>query len=110
GRVTRFLATICWDNRVPPHIRRRFAHLRLFLPHKTGRHVWDAVDRAEIERVVAWVEGVPENGVVLGGPAILRTAAVVVSPNDLVDEAVASKEAIQSDLDVVDLAKIEVHE
>src|SRR5262249_19846210 len=44
------------------------------------------------------------------GPAVLRSATVVVGPNDLVHEAVSPEDAVEGHLDVVDLPVVEVDE
>ncbi len=46
----------------------------------------------------------------LGRPAALRAGPVVVGPDDLVLEAVASEDRVQGHLGVVDLAAVQVHE
>ena len=79
-------------------------------PHQRRRHVGDAVHRVEVEGVVGRVLRVPEDGVVLGGPTPLRPAAIVVGPDDLVDEARPAEDAVQHHLAVVRLAVIDMEE
>jgi len=45
---------------------------------------------------------------VLGGPAPLRPAAVVVSPDHLVDEVLPPEDPVEQDLAVMDLAVVDV--
>jgi len=51
---------------------------------------------------------VDEDRVVLGRPAPARLGTVVVGPYDLVEEAVAAEEAVEVDLDVMALARVEM--
>ena len=44
----------------------------------------------------------------LGGPAAVRAGAVVVGPDDLVEEALAPEDGVEQDLAVVDLAVVDV--
>jgi hypothetical protein len=59
--------------------------------------------------VAARVLDVDEDRVVLGRPAALGAPAVVVGPDDLVEEAAPAEELVEQDLDVVGLARVEVH-
>ena len=74
-----------------------------------GRHVRLAVDGLGVEAVRARVLDVDEDRVVLRRPAALRARAVVVGPDDLVQEAVAAEDLVEQHLAVVRLARVEVH-
>ena len=73
-----------------------------------GRHVRLAVDRVGVEQVTAGLPDVDEDRVVLGRPAVARLAAVVVGPDQLVEEAVAAEQLVQQQLAVVRLAVVDV--
>ena len=104
-----FLAGRAHDG-VPPNIRGGFAAAGLFGADETGGHVGDAVGAVEVEGVDLGRSGVPEEVVVLGGPAAFCARAVVVGPDDLVLEAGAAEDFVEQDLAVVDFAGVDVKE
>ena len=95
---------------MPPDIGWRLAAGCLGCADESRRHVGDAVALVEVEGVAPGIPGVPEDVVVLGGPAFGGSCAVVVGPDDLVLEAVATKDLVEHDLAVVDFAVVDVEE
>jgi hypothetical protein len=93
---------------MPPGIRGALSARRLLRRHQTGRHVWYSLDGIEVEGVVPRVLRVEQDVVVLRGPAVPRPPAVVVCPDDLVDERAAPEYPVEQHLAVVDLAIVEV--
>ncbi len=97
---------------MPPDIGGGFSARGLFSADQAGRHVRDAVRCAEVEGVAFGIFGVPEDVVVLGGPAFGGARAVVVGPDDLVLEAGAScpviqgEDLVEHDLAVMNLARV----
>ena len=87
-----------------------FPPRRLLRPDEPRRHVRDPVDLIEVEGVASGVVHVPQEVVVLGGPAALRSRPVVVGPDDLVHERLAPEDLVQHHLAVVDLAEVDVEE
>ena len=81
---------------------------RLLGRDEAGRHVRLALDRVAVEEVARRVLDVDEDRVVLLRPAALRLAAVVVGPDQLVEEALAAEHLVEQQLDVVRLAVVEV--
>ena len=75
---------------------------------RPGRHVRLAVDGLGVEVVAARLADVDEDRVVLGRPAGARLGAVVVGPDDLVEEALAAEELVEQQLAVVRLAVVDV--
>ncbi len=102
------------DDGVPPDVGGRFSARCLLGANQSGRHVGDAVGGIEVEGVVGGVAGVPEDVVVLGGPAFGGARAVVVGPDDLILEAgaagasVESEDLVKHDLAVVNLSRVDV--
>ena len=97
---------------MPPDVGGGLAAGGFFGAYEPGSHVGDAVGGVEVEGVVFGVFGVPEDVVVLGGPAPGGTGAVVVGPDDLVLEAVAAiggcggEELVEENFDVVHFARV----
>src|SRR5207244_2766432 len=77
-------------DRLPPHICRQLAGGPALARLQSGRHVRDAIDACRVEVVLAGVAGVHEDDIVLGGPPPPWSAAEVIGPDDLVDEAATS--------------------
>ena len=71
-------------------------------------HVRLTLNGVGIEVVSAGGAGVDEDRVVLGGPPTPRLAAVVVGPDQLVQEGVAAEDLVQQQLAVVGLAVVDV--
>ena len=90
------------------HVGGQLAARGLLGTDEPRRHVGIAVDLVGVEDVVGGVFDVDEDGVVLGGPAAFGAAAVVVGPDDLVEEAGAPEDAVQQHLAVVRLAVVDV--
>jgi hypothetical protein len=109
-RIARLLAATGRDDRVPPDVGRRLAARGLRDSDELGSQVGDAIDLVVVERVVLGIHDVPEDVVVLGGPAPFGASAVVVRPDDLVHEPVPTEDLVEENLAVVDLAVVEVHE
>jgi len=93
---------------VPPNVGRHLAAFAFFGGDQTRGHVWLALDGVRVENVVLGVFDINEDGVVFGWPAILGLAAVVVSPDDFVQKAVAAKQRIEQNLGIVRLSIVEV--
>ena len=93
---------------MPPDVGRQLARGGLLGRDETGRHVGLAVDRVGVEVVGGGVLDVDEDRVVLGGPAPARARAVVVGPDDLVEEALAPEDLVEQQLAVVRLAVVDV--
>ena len=91
---------------MPPDVGGGFAAGGFFGADEAGGHVGDAVGGVEVEGVVGGVFGVPEDVVVLGGPAFGAARAVVVGPDDFVLEAGAGEDFVEEDFAVVDFARI----
>ena len=95
-------------DRVPPRVARPLAALALLGGDEAGRHVGLAVDGVGVEVVTAGGLDVDEDRVVLGGPARARLGAVVVGPDELVEEALAAEQLVEQQLAVVRLAVVDV--
>jgi len=93
---------------VPPHVGGQLAARRLLGRDERGRHVRLAVDLVRVEPVAPGVLHVDEDRVVLGRPAALGAAPVVVGPDDLVEEAVAAEHRVEEHLRVVRLPVVQV--
>ena len=93
---------------MPPHVGGALAALALLRRDEPGRHVRLAVDRLGVEQVAAGLARVDEDRVVLGRPAGARLGAVVVGPDELVEEARAAEQLVQQQLAVVRLAVVDV--
>ena len=87
-----------------------FAAGGFFGADQAGGHIWNAVDGVVVEGVVIGVFGVPQDVVVLGGPARFGAAAVIVGPDDFVDEGIAAKYFVQHYLAIVDFPVVDVEE
>ncbi len=106
--VAGFLFAIGGHNGVPPGIGGEFAARCLFRSHQPGRHVGDALDLIHVVDVIVRVLGVPQDVVVLGRPLLAGARAVVVRPDDLVEEALPPKELVEQHLAVMHLAIVNV--
>jgi len=93
---------------VPPRVARPLAARALLGRDEPGRHVGLAVDGVGVEQVAARLLGVDEDRVVLGGPTVARLRAVVVRPDQLVEEALAAEQLVEQQLAVVRLAVVDV--
>ena len=93
---------------MPPHVGGALAPRALLRRDEPGRHVRLAVHRFGVEQVAAGLARVHEDRVVLGGPAGARLGAVVVGPDQLVEEALAAEQLVQQQLAVVRLAVVDV--
>src|SRR4051812_22237757 len=107
--IARALAPARRDDRLPVHVGGQLPARGLLGPGELGRQVRDAVDRVDVEYLAPRLGDVDEHGVVLGRPAVPWLAAVVVGPDDLAEEALATERGVEGDLDVMDLALVEVH-
>jgi acyl dehydratase len=116
GGVAGFFFAGGGDDGVPPDVGWGFAAGGFFGADKTRGHVGYAVRGGEVKGVVGGMFGVPEDVVVLGGPAFSAACAVVICPDDLVLEAGSPRAAVQGedfvehDLAVVDLAGVDMEE
>ena len=93
---------------MPPHVGRALAALALLGRDEARRHVGLAVDRVGVEQVALRVLDVDEDRVVLRRPAVARLGAVVVGPDQLVEEALAAEQLVEQQLAVVRLAVVDV--
>ena len=107
-RVAGLLAPGGGDDRVPHHRGRALAALALLGGDQPGSHVGLAVDGVGVEQVALAVAHVDEDRVVLLRPAAARLGAVVVGPDQLVEEALAAEQLVEQQLRVVRLAVVEV--
>src|SRR5690606_17006160 len=96
------------NDRMPPGIRGALSARRLLRRHQAGRQVRDSLDGVEVERVVPRVLHVEKDVVVLRRPAVPRPPAVIVRPDDLVEERAAPEYLIEQHLAVVHLAIVEM--
>ncbi len=92
GRVARFFASVGADDGVPPGVGGGLAAGGLLGADQARSQVGDAIDLFVVEAVVPRVLRIPQQVVVLGGPAAPGAGPVVVGPDDLVLEAVASED------------------
>ena len=109
-RVAGLLPAVRAHDRLPPHIGRRLAARRLHRPDKARRHVGNAVYVVIAVGVVFGVARIPEDVVMLGGPAPLGPRAVIVGPDDLVYEALAPEDFVQQHLAVMRFAVVDMEE
>ena len=93
---------------MPPNIGWQLAASDLLGSNQTRGHVWLAVNSIRVEVIILGVLHVNQNGVVFGRPAILWLAAVVVGPDDLIQEAFATEQRIEQNLGVMRFAVVEV--
>ena len=109
-RVAGLLAAVGGDDGDPPDVGGNFAAGGLLGADEAGRHVGDPIDGVEVEGVSLGRVRVPEDVVVLGGPAIARLAAIVVGPDDLIAEAGAAEYLVEQNFGVVGFAWVEMQE
>src|SRR5262245_24132379 len=93
-RVTGFFLPGRRDDRVPPNRGWQLPSSRLVRRDEAGRHVRLAVDGLRIEVVALRVLDVDEDRVVLRRPAAAGARAVVVRPDDLVEEALPAEDLV----------------
>ena len=93
---------------MPPDVGGQLAELAFGRCHESGRHVGLPVHFGAVEVVFRRVLDVHEDVVVLRGPAVLGAGAVVVGPDDLVQEALAAEDRVEHDLGVVHLTVVQV--
>ncbi len=110
GRVAGPLLARRAHDGLPPDVGGRLAAGRLLGADEARREVGHAVDVGVVEDVVRRIARVPEDDVVLGRPARARTGAVVVGPDDLIDERPAAEQPVEQHLAVVRLARVDVEE
>ncbi len=108
GGVAGLFLAVGGDDGVPPGIRRQLAERGFGLTHQAGRHVRNAVDGILVEGVVFGIFDIQQDVVMLGRPAVFRPAAVVIRPDDLVQEALPPEDGIQQDFAVMHLAVVNV--
>ena len=77
-------------------------------PHQAGCHIGDAVDRVLVEGVIFGVFDVQQDVVMLGRPAVFGPSAVIVCPDDLVQEALPPEDGIQQDFAVMHFAVVDM--
>ena len=95
-------------DRVPPDVGGELAALGLLGRHEPRSHVGLAVDGIRVEPVARRILDVHQDRVVLGRPALAGLGAVVVRPDQLVEEAVAAEQSVEQHLRVVRLAVVEM--
>jgi len=93
---------------VEPHVGRALAASRLLRADQARRHVRLTLDRVGVEVVGARGADVSQDRVVLGRPAPSRLGAVIVGPDDLVQERLAPEQLVEQQLAVVSLAVVDV--
>ena len=106
--VTRLFLAGGGDDRVPPHVRRQFSAGRFFRRDQTGSHIRLPVNFFCIEVIRGAILHIDQDVVVFGRPPALGTGAVVVRPNDFIEETIPAKDHVAHDLRVVHLAVIQV--
>ena len=110
GGVARLLLAGGAHDGVPPGVRRGLATGRLLRPDERRRQVRDAVAVFVAEGVPLRVLGVPEDVVVFRRPPLLRPGAVVVGPDDFVEEGISPEDPVHHHFQVVDFPVVEVQE
>ena len=95
------------DDRHPPHVGRQLAACRLLGPDEPRREVRDPVDGLALERPGVALR-VPQDRVVLARPPVARPPAVVVGPDDLVEEALRPEHLVEEQPGVVDGPPVDV--
>lgn len=93
---------------MPPGVGGGFAAGGFFGPNQVGRHVGDAFELVEVEGIVLGVFGVPQDVIVLGRPLAFSAGAIIVGPDDLVEEGRAPEDLVEQHLAVMHLAVIYV--
>src|SRR5581483_12033569 len=88
--------------------RRELPAGRFLRSDKARRHVGDPLDCLGVEVVFLGILDKHQDIVVLWRPFRLRARAVVIGPNDFVQEAVAPEDRVQKYLAVVHLSVIDV--
>ena len=106
-RVASPLAPICRHDGKPPGIGRELATRSFVRADQAWGHVGDPVDIFDIEGPFGGFR-VPQDVVVLFRPAVTRPAAVVVGPDDLVQEPLGPEQLVEQEPGVVGGVKIEV--
>ncbi len=108
GWITGLFATVGGNDGVPPGVGRQLAPRGFLGSNQAGRHIGLAVDVIGVEGVMLRVFSVPKDVIVLGRPFLARASAVIVSPDDLIQERVATKDLVEQKLAVMHLAVIDV--
>ena len=108
GRIAGLLGAVGGNDRVKPHVGGPLAPRGLLGADQARGHVGLALHRVGVEVVRARGAHVGEDRVVLGGPAAARLGAVVIGPDDLVEERVAPEHLVEQELAVVGLAIVDV--
>ena len=98
------------DDGMPPDVGGGFTACGLGCTDQARSHVGDAVGRVEVEGVARGIFGVPEDVVVLGGPALGGAGTVIVGPDDFILKTGATEDLVEHDLAVVDFAVVDVEE
>jgi len=93
---------------VPPGVGRQLAARGFLRPDQPRRHVGNALDILDVVGIMLRVFGVPENVIVLGRPFPFGASAVIVGPDDFVQEAGPAKDAVQQDLAIMHFAVVDV--
>ena len=93
---------------MPPDVGRQLAASGLLGAGEPRRHVGLALDLLGVEVVALRVLHVDKDRVVLGRPAAPRARAVVVRPDDLVEEAAPAEDLVEQELAAVRLAVVDV--
>ena len=106
--ITRLLLTRRRHNSMPPHIRRELTARSLLLSHQTGSHIGFTINLRSIEVIAAVILRVHQNIVVLRRPAARRLRTVVISPNQLINEVLTTKNHVAHNLHIMNLTPIQV--
>src|SRR5579884_402033 len=107
-RIARLLAAVGGHDRVKPDVGRALSARGLLGADEARGHVRLSLDRVGVEVMAAGRPDVDEDRVVLGRPAPARLGSVVVGPDQLVEERVATEHLVQQELAVVRLAVVDV--
>ena len=98
------------DNRVPPGIGWGFSPCRLLGADETGGHIGDAVNIVESVGVLVRVFGIPEDVVMFRRPAPFGPPAVIISPDDFVEEGCPAENPVQQDFAVMHFPAVNMQE
>lgn len=79
---------------MPPDIGGGFSSFGFLWTNQVGRHIRNSVHGGKVERIVFGIFCIPEDRIVFGGPLLLGSGTIVISPDYFVHEAVASKDFV----------------
>jgi len=107
-RIAGLLGAVGRDDRVKPDVGRSFAARGLLGTDQPRSHIGLALDRVGVEQVSAGRAHVDEDRVVLRRPAAARLRAVVIRPDQFVEERVTTEAFVEQQLAVMGFAVVDV--